>query len=170
MSNDLTSPSSKRRDVEVGDVEEVIAQLPEERREELVEVLVSEDYHSGPVPSPRAMAGYELVSPGMARGLFDMAVRQQGHDHRMQVAVLASEANYRNLTLLAATLVLLTLTGGSIALGVAGQTTAAIALAGASSLAVLAGVILKGRDLVLQRNRDLYREGTDAAGNVPEGE
>ena len=95
------------------------------------------------------MAGYEIVSPGLARDIFNMAVRQQEHDHRMQMAVLASETSYRKWTLSAAAFVLLVVIGGAITLGLFGQTASAIALASLGGAAVLAGVILKGRDLVL---------------------
>ena len=64
--------------------------------------MISAEFHSGPLPSPKSLAGYEVVSPGLAKQIVDMATRQQEHDIRMELDTFGSESRYRLLTLTAA--------------------------------------------------------------------
>lgn len=121
--------------------------LPPEKREMLQSILISQETYSGPIPSPRILAGMEAVVPGSARQVIGMAVKQQDFDHGFSTAVLTSESRYRICTLVVATLVLAGLIGGAIFCAVIHETAVAITLGTVTGMSVLAGVILKGRDL-----------------------
>lgn len=47
-------------------------------------VSVSEERHSGPLPSPRQLREYEEIVPGGAERIFQMAERQQSHRHQQE--------------------------------------------------------------------------------------
>ena len=47
----------------------------------LIEQHTKKVTHSGPLPSPEILEGYERVSPGFANRIFEMAEREQKHRH-----------------------------------------------------------------------------------------
>ena len=49
------------------------------------------EYHSGPLPPPHVLAGYESVSPGLADRIVKMAEKQQ--DHRMELEARVVHSN-----------------------------------------------------------------------------
>lgn len=104
-------------------------------------------YHSGPLPPPEALAGYDAVEPGAAGRIISMAERQQTHAHRMATSTLRSESVYRLCGILAAVLI----TGGAIVGAVIcalfNHEKAAIALGAAAGVSTLAGVFIRGRDM-----------------------
>ena len=76
-----------------------------------------------------------------------MAIRQQKHDIGMRERALASEINYRILTLAAAAMVTLCIIGGTVLLGLYGREKAASVLGAAGGIMLVAGALVKGRDL-----------------------
>ena len=121
--------------------------LPPDKRGVLQRILISQETYSGPIPSPRILAGMEAVVPNSARQVIGMAVKQQDFDHSFSIAVLKSESRYRLSTLALAGAVLAGLIGGAIFCATIHETAVAITLGTVSGMSVLAGVIIKGRDL-----------------------
>lgn len=103
--------------------------------------------HSGPLPPAEDFAAYETVSPGAAKEILDMAVRQQLHAHFCERAAITGELRYRLFGMGAAVTVVLVLVCGTIFASYYGQTTVAITLGGAAGLTTLAGAFIKGRRL-----------------------
>ncbi|ARJ69395.1 DUF2335 domain-containing protein [Paracoccus contaminans] len=79
MSNKVESDQSAKlpQNVEDVPVDELIDRLPPDTPKELIAVLERTAVHSGPIPSPDALRGYEQVYPGAAHRIFDMAEREQ---------------------------------------------------------------------------------------------
>ena len=121
--------------------------LPPEKRGMLQSILISQESYSGPIPSPRILAGMETVVPGSAREVIGMAVKQQDFDHSFSTAVLTSESRYRLSTLALAGAVLVGLIGGAIYCATIHETAVAITLGAVGGMSVLAGAIIRGRDL-----------------------
>ncbi len=49
----------------------------------LTHVMSIMRFHRGPLPPHEDLKGYDLAIPGSGREIVDMAVREQGHRHRM---------------------------------------------------------------------------------------
>ncbi|MGI4792890.1 MAG: DUF2335 domain-containing protein [Janthinobacterium lividum] len=49
-----------------------------------LQVVSAIQMHVGPLPPPETLNGYDLVLPGAAREIMDMALREQAHRHTME--------------------------------------------------------------------------------------
>lgn len=141
------APNLSRTAEQAEQIVDALDLLPPDKRGVLQSILISQESYSGPIPSPRILAGMETVVPGSARRVIDMAAKQQDFDHTFSSHVLTSESSYRIRTLLVAFLVLAGLIGGAIYCATIHETGVAITLGTVTGMSVLAGVILKGRDL-----------------------
>ena len=130
-----------------GEILQALDALPEEQRIALTTVLVSQEYHSGPLPTPQTLAGYAAVLPEAPREILNMAHIEQAHINAYRDRALNSEINYRLFTLLAAFGVVALMVVGAVILGVTGHEQAAIALGAATGVTLVAGAFLNGRDL-----------------------
>ena len=130
-----------------GEIMQALDALPEEQRIALTTVLVSQEYHSGPLPTPKTLAGYAAILPEAPREILNMAHLEQAHMNAYRDRALNSEINYRLFTLIAAFSVVALMIIGAIVLGVTDHEKAAIALGAASGLTLIAGAFLRGRDL-----------------------
>lgn len=52
--------------------------------------LVVQDVYSGPLPEPRTLKEYDIVMPGAAQIIIEMAQREQEHRHRLEDGINAS--------------------------------------------------------------------------------
>lgn len=70
---------------------------PERIREaaNVVHALMIQQSHSGPLPSSREFRGYEIVLPGSANRLLEMAEREQQHRHSLEAVVIHKEATMK---------------------------------------------------------------------------
>lgn len=76
------------------EVDNVLKKLnPKDRK--LVNTVIAER-HSGPIPHPRILAGYEKILPGSADRIIKMAEEQSNHRMNMEKNMLASQISYKN--------------------------------------------------------------------------
>lgn len=111
-------------------------------------IQVSEERRSGPLPDSREFQSYKEADPRAPGLILEMAERQQKHDIWMDKATLISETFYRTLGILAATGIVGGMISGSVICAINGQTAPAVALGAASGLAAVAGVFIRGRNLM----------------------
>jgi uncharacterized membrane protein len=119
-------------------------------------------YHSGPLPPADVFSEYEAICPGAAREILDMAVREQAHSHSMDRDALRSEVQYRKLSIIAASLIVVSMIGAATVCAVTGHEYAAVALGGAAALSTLAGVFVRGRNLFDETDKNGPRSVTTA--------
>ena len=62
-------------------------------------VVVAQQHHSGPLPSPDTLARYEQLMPGLADRIVQMAEREQEHAITAQQKALESDIRAREATL-----------------------------------------------------------------------
>ncbi|MGB1287072.1 MAG: DUF2335 domain-containing protein [Aggregatilineales bacterium] len=77
-------------------VEEVLENLPEESRNEiisLIETRMSFEKYSGPIPHPTIMGHYEHIAPGSANRILTMSEKQM--EHRQEIEKLVVRAGIR---------------------------------------------------------------------------
>ena len=122
--------------------------LLDEKKIERIVVAIAEkrlDYleHSGPLPHPEILGGYEKVLPGSADRVFKMAEKQQ--DHRISIEnKLVNAENQRGFAgLIFGFLIATCGLAGSVYLGSNGNTAASGILSG-GTLASLVAVFVKG--------------------------
>lgn len=58
----------------------------------IVSVETTHSSHSGPIPSPEVIGGYEKVLAGSADRIIKMAEREQGHRHQLQIRGQSQQA------------------------------------------------------------------------------
>jgi len=123
--------------------------VPHDKAEKATRVVAQfvAQHHSGPLPPAELFEQYERICPGAAREILDMAVRAQKHGHEMDKAAMESEVTYREIGIVAATLILLTMIGGAITCALFGREIVGAALGGATALIGVAGVFIRGRGL-----------------------
>ena len=78
------------KDNELENVHQTINKLPEEKRELLVEQMMSISY-SGPIPHPSDFQQYESVLPGAADRILSMAEKQLEHRQTLEKSVILSD-------------------------------------------------------------------------------
>ena len=62
--------------------------------------LVTGSHHTGPLPSPDALAAYEKLCSGAAREILDMTKENQFHRHSQEKHVMEMESNRQQNVLL----------------------------------------------------------------------
>lgn len=77
---------------------ERIPNLPRQAKDQVFAIIArhSVEHHSGPLPPPRMLAGYEETLPGAAERIMAMAERDLAHMHAMQVKIVEDEAGERS--------------------------------------------------------------------------
>lgn len=122
--------------------------LLDEKKIERIVVSIAErrlDYleHSGPLPHPEILDGYEKVLPGSADRILKMAEKQQDHRTSIENKLVNAENQSRLLGLGAGFLIAMFGLAGSVYLGSNGKTWASGILSG-GTLAGLVTVFVKG--------------------------
>ena len=116
-------------------IERIVVSIAERRLEYLE--------HSGPLPHPEILSGYEKVLPGSADRILKMAEKQQDHRTSIENKLVNAENQSRLLGLVAGFLIATFGLAGSVYLGSNGKTWASGILSG-GTLAGLVTVFVKG--------------------------
>jgi uncharacterized membrane protein len=118
---------------------------------EAPEILLAlkQEFYSGPLPHPRHLAEFERIAPGTVHTIIQMAMREQAHRHRMQIA----EIIYPYCGMIAGFVGLFGCIAASAYLGLQHDTTVALALLGVPVLGVL-GYFINGRLASHDRSRE----------------
>lgn len=99
---------------------ELIDNIPEELREEIISRIVLQEQYAGPLAHPRIVAGYERHLPGSAERILAMAEEQQRHrmqqENRGQLAAIERDKRAMNRGFVLA-LVLMLLSAFALHLG-----------------------------------------------------
>lgn len=77
------------------ELEPVIENLPPEQRDAVVRVIESRLSHSGPLPPPEQLAGYEQVLPGLAERIVCLTEAEQRHRHKIVELAVRRDARIR---------------------------------------------------------------------------
>jgi uncharacterized membrane protein len=59
-------------------------------------LLVQQEIHSGPLPAPQVLEGYERICPGAAERIIAMAEAQGRHRQQMERETLAASVEWQN--------------------------------------------------------------------------
>ncbi|WP_082703352.1 DUF2335 domain-containing protein [Novosphingobium sp. Fuku2-ISO-50] len=62
---------------------EILEKVPEAQRTEIMRIVAQSESHSGWLPSPKYLAEYEAILPGLAERIVAMPEREQSHRHRV---------------------------------------------------------------------------------------
>ena len=62
----------------------------------MVQRLIVQEYHQGPLPRAQELAAYDVAHPGTAERIVAMAEREQGHRHGLETKVVVAEAGIRS--------------------------------------------------------------------------
>ncbi len=62
---------------------EILKDLPEEKKDAILDMMIRVDSFSGPLPRPDILEGYEKVKNGAAERIFDYTENEQKHRHKM---------------------------------------------------------------------------------------
>lgn len=103
--------------------------------------------HHGPLPSVEDFAGYDGVCPGSAREIMDMAVRQQKHNHTMDLYNASSEFWLPVIGIAAAVTVVVGMFAAGVYLALNGHENLAIAVLSGTGIVTVVGAFLqRGKD------------------------
>jgi uncharacterized membrane protein len=73
-------------------IEQIIEQLPEEKRSLAVSLMVERNLnYESPLPPPEIIDYYEQKAPGAAGRLLTMAEKEQAHRHRAELAMIEAD-------------------------------------------------------------------------------
>lgn len=101
-------------------------------------IVASIETHEGPLPHPRILVGYEDIVPGAARDILDMAKKEQGHRHRMELM----ESAYPYIALLSGSLALFGCLAGAVYLAATSASTQVpLALLGAPLIGAIGWLV-----------------------------
>lgn len=70
---------------------EVLEELPVEKRHRVFCAMMQHTSHSGPLPHPEILKGYENILPGAAERVFAMAESQQKHRMAMEETIVKNQ-------------------------------------------------------------------------------
>ena len=119
-------------------------ELKSKSKEELISIMMTmEEYHSGPLPHPRILNGYEEIIPGAAERILQMAENQASHRQKIENKVIDSNIkNSQSGIILAFILGMTGIIGGIISV-ILGFNTAGVLITG-GSLAAIVGTFIYG--------------------------
>jgi uncharacterized membrane protein len=105
--------------------------------------LIQTEAHSGPLPHPQILHGYNQIVPGAAERILSLAENQQAHRHRLESQAMQIESRNSLLGIISAFVlsVVTVLTGGFVAYS--GAQWPGVVL-GSSGLASVVGVFIYG--------------------------
>jgi uncharacterized membrane protein len=129
----------------IGEASEILRPLLRDPQQapQLVQRVVSiVQSHSGPLPPPQMLGGYEEILPGAAATIFNMAVREQSHRHHKELAEIALPY----VGMVCGFLVLICCIGGCIYLSMHGHENGGAALVAVPAVAG-AGWLIRSRIL-----------------------
>lgn len=130
-------------------LEEIGRLVPEPQRERVLTIVketVSASHHSGPLPRPADMAGYEAIQTGFAERIMKMAESEQGFRHGWSGEVIKKDYDLKRRGQDYALIGLVILAAIAVGLIYAGDTEAAKAVVVYGIVAVV-GVFITGRYL-----------------------
>lgn len=140
---DTVEDSKLEQEITIGEASDILRpQLRDpQQAPQLVQRVVSiVQSHSGPLPPPQMLGGYDAVVPGSAKMIVDMAASEHVHRHRKEWAEIIFP--YVGMVLGAA--ILIFCVWGSIYLAMAGHDKVAAALVALPVIGAV-GFIIKSR-------------------------
>lgn len=77
---------------EISEISEIIdnSDIEEEDKQRIFACIRKEEF-KGPLPHPAILQQYEMIQPGFAKEIMQMAVNEQGHRHKMESMIVESE-------------------------------------------------------------------------------
>lgn len=111
---------------------------------QITRVVRSEIKHSGPLPNPAVLAGYEAVQNGFAERIVAMAEREQEHRHSMDRLDVSQSYRLASRGQLFALVALAIMAALAITLAVVGEPVWAT-VAGGVDVAAVVGVFITGQ-------------------------
>lgn len=94
-------PASQKTDIvatEDGDAErltELLEGVPATQRQAVLEMFSQSESHSGWLPTPKFLAEYEAILPGLAERIVALPEREQAHRHKVVERVVIEEASLK---------------------------------------------------------------------------
>ena len=76
----------KRQDTKFDDKEDECSEI-----EQTVAALIYKTFHSGPLPAPATLKEYNEILPNAAERIFQMAEKEQNHQHSLGIKLVESE-------------------------------------------------------------------------------
>jgi uncharacterized membrane protein len=147
---ELAVPPNGEKAIEA-EISRIIPNMPPEKRRLVataaMEVVVQ---HSGPLPPPQMLAGYDQVLPGLADRIVAMAENQLQHHQDMDRKALDGEISDRKLGLISSTVITITALVISAWVAVSGYPILGGALAGVTLLGIVSALI-GGREWLLAK-------------------
>lgn len=126
---------------------EEIEDIPPEVLKRELSSFSAEIYHSGPLPAPWILRGYENVLPGSAERILLSVEKEQDHRFEMDLRCHDTDSRDSKMGIISATVLGVTTVIGGVAIAyIAPGTAGAVvgALLGASGLAAIVGTFIKG--------------------------
>lgn len=122
----------------------------------------TEMMHSGPLPHPSILRGYEDILPGSAERILQMAEKEQIHRFDLDFKFHKTDSRDSLLGIVCATVLgVLTLTSGVFIVKLAPSTSGIVigGLLGASGLAAIVGTFIRGTKTSWKMNNDNNKDG-----------
>lgn len=127
------------------DALDIVNSVPERMKREVALAFFSLKSHSGPLPSPETLAGYENAQSGAADRVITMAEKQQNHRMDLEKIAIRRQFNQSSAGQWIAAILAISFLGGSVYLGINGHDVLAGTLGGTTIIALVT-VFITGKN------------------------
>lgn len=139
---DLTHPQNESEPIDSNDLNKLESMSKEELLMTMTRMEMSmEEYHSGPMPHPRILEGYEKIIPGAADRILTMAEDQASHRQEIEKIAINSNVKDSRLGVIFAFIIGMTGTLGGVYAIVQGAVVAGTFITGASLASIVTSFI-----------------------------
>jgi uncharacterized membrane protein len=138
---DLLSEATLR---EIEDVSPKLASKVQDELNQSVGVVACEVVSAsvGPIPSPKRLKDYDLVLPGLAKRIVDMAEKEQTHRHETEAVVIRKDYSERKTGQVLGFIIGIAALGVALWLGLDGETAVASIIGGTTVLGLVSAFII----------------------------
>lgn len=135
------------------DALEVVEAVPKNMKLKAAIAFLSVKSHSGPLPSPETLAGYENAQSGAADRVITMAEKQQNHRMDLEKIAIRRQFNQSSAGQWIAAVLALSFLGGSVYLGINDHDVLAGTLGGATIIALVT-VFITGKNSMQNSSKE----------------
>ncbi len=130
--------------------------LDHEQKDRIVRAMSLSEHHSGPIPHPRILRGYEEITPGAADRILTMAEKEAQHRHSMDDVCVRADSRDSLLGIISAFILgTLCIVGGIVVIIIVPENEGILSgtLITGSGLAGILGTFIRGTTATWKMNK-----------------
>lgn len=135
------------------DALDVVEAVPQNMRVKVASAFLGVKSHSGPLPSPETLSGYENTLTGAADRIITMAEKQQDHRIDLEKTAVRRQFNQSSTGQWIAAILAFSFLGGSVYLGINDHEILAGTL-GSTTIIALVTVFITGRNSMQTNSKE----------------